>query len=45
MESFPLLFVGVGLVVCSFISLAIGIILHALNVRLKELALLIRKKQ
>lgn len=43
-ESFPLLFVGVGLMICSFISLAIGIILHSINVRLKELSLLMRKK-
>jgi len=42
-ESFPLLFVGVGLVILSFGSLGVGIILHAINVRLKEITSLMRK--
>ncbi|KKL94443.1 hypothetical protein LCGC14_1864630 [marine sediment metagenome] len=42
-ESFPLLFVGVGLVILSFISASIGILLHAMNVRIKEITSLMRK--
>jgi hypothetical protein len=42
-ESFPLLFVGVGLVILSFGSLGMGVLLHALNVRLKEITALLRK--
>lgn len=42
-ESFPLLFVGVGLVILSFGSLGVGVLLHAMNVRLKEISLLMRK--
>ena len=42
-ESFPLLFVGVGLVILSFGSVAVGVLLHAMNVRLKEITSLIRK--
>ncbi len=42
-KSFPLLFVGVGLVVISFISVSIGVVLHAMNVRLKEITSLMRK--
>ena len=44
-ESFPLLFVAVGLVILSFGSLAVGVLLHAVNVRLKELTSLIRKRR
>lgn len=40
---FPLLFVGVGLTVICFLSLSVGIILHAINVRLKEIVSLMRK--
>ncbi len=42
-ESFPLLLVGVGLVVLSFQCVGLGMVLHALNVRLKEIASLVRK--
>ena len=42
-ESFPLLFVGVGLVILSFMSVSIGVLLHAMNVRLKEITSLMRK--
>ena len=42
-QSFPLLFVGVGLVVISFLSLSVGVLLHAVNVRLKEITSLMRK--
>ena len=42
-ESFPLLFVGAGLVVLSFGSLGVGVLLRAMNVRLKEISLLMRK--
>ncbi len=42
-ESFPLLFVGVGLVVLSFLSASVGVLLHAMNVRLKEITSLMRK--
>ena len=42
-ESFPLLFVGVGLVILSFMSASIGLLLHAMNVRLKEITFLMRK--
>ena len=43
-RSFPLLFVGVGLVILAFGSLGVGVLLHALNVRLKEITSLLRKK-
>lgn len=42
-KSFPLLFVGVGLVILSFLSAGIGVLLHAMNVRLKEITSLMRK--
>ncbi len=42
-ESFPLLFVGVGLVIISFGLTAVGVLLHTVNVRLKEITSLIRK--
>ena len=42
-ESFPLLFVGVGLVILSFGAVGVGVLLHAMNVRLKEITSLIRK--
>jgi len=42
-ESFPLLFVGVGLVILGFGSLGVGVVLHAINVRLKEITSLMRK--
>jgi glycosyltransferase involved in cell wall biosynthesis len=42
-DSFPLLFVGVGLVIISFLAVSIGILLHAMNVRLKEITSLMRK--
>jgi len=40
---FPLLFVGVGLLILSFGSAGIGVVLHAMNVRLKEIISLMRK--
>ncbi|HET6429999.1 MAG TPA: glycosyltransferase family 2 protein [Phycisphaerae bacterium] len=42
-KRFPLLFVGVGLVILSFLSAAVGVLLHAMNVRLKEITSLMRK--
>ena len=42
-KSFPLLFVGVGLVILAFLSLSIGVVLHTINVRLKEIVSLMRK--
>ncbi|KPK47261.1 MAG: hypothetical protein AMK72_08660, partial [Planctomycetes bacterium SM23_25] len=42
-KSFPLLFVGVGLVILSFLSAGMGVLLHAMNVRLKEITSLLRK--
>ena len=44
-ESFPLLFVGVGLVLLSFMSLGMGVLLHAFNVRLKEITSLLRRRR
>jgi glycosyltransferase involved in cell wall biosynthesis len=40
---FPLLFVGVGCAIISFISLTVGVVLHAMNVRIKEITSLMRK--
>jgi len=42
-RSFPLLSVGVGLVILAFGSLGVGVVLHAINVRLKEITSLMRK--
>ncbi len=42
-ESLALLLVGTALVILSFLSLGMGVILHALNVRLKEITGLMRK--
>ncbi|MHC4718659.1 MAG: hypothetical protein ACYS5V_16950, partial [Planctomycetota bacterium] len=42
-KRFPLLFVGVGLVILSFLSGAVGVLLYAMNVRLKEITSLMRK--
>lgn len=42
-KSWPLLSVSVGLGVISFTSAVLGILLHTLNVRFKEMAMLIRK--
>lgn len=42
-RSWPLLTVGVGCAVISFASLTVGVLLHAINVRLKEMNALLRK--
>lgn len=41
--SWPLLMVGVGCAVISFTSLTVGVLLHAFNVRIKEMTMLMRK--
>lgn len=41
--SWPLLMVGVGCAVISFTSLTVGMLLHAFNVRIKEMTMLMRK--
>jgi hypothetical protein len=35
--------VGVGCAIISFISLTVGVVLHAMNVRIKEITSLMRK--